>query len=273
LYAVRGGDLARGFPNYFTHELFSGSDSPGKPPLLVDEQEARMNGTKNATRRLLRVPYARATAVGVLKRAALPLPEPGSDVATARQKALEDVRAAVAEERARATDRAVELGQKILRLRMINGPTGWDGVLREIGKGARSARNLMALALFAFQHPDLHGRFRTLGPTKLYRLATLNPEILRTLTLSTLVDTDRGRLALRDLTDRELIEFLRALLPPSERRRWRQVKQALLRARRRLVEAQEHEAPDPRDREPLHAAARELVARLHGILGGAAAGG
>ena len=226
-----------------------------------------MESSKNATRRLLRVPYSRATALGLLRLAGLSVPSPGVDAVAARQQALEEVRAAVGADRAAATERAVRLGQQILRLRVINGPTGWHGVLREIGKGARSARNLMALALFSFQSPELYERFKSLGPTKLYRLATLNPEILSTLSLQTQVDTDRGRIALREVTDRELIEFLRVLLPPPARRRWRQAKAALLGARRRLLEAQEQEVPTPLDRAALQAAARELVARLATLLG------
>jgi hypothetical protein len=136
-------------------------------------------------------------------------------------------------ERARQADKAVGIGTKLIWLRQNPGDDGFSKHLSRLHMSPRTARNKMALALFANSHPDLYAKLKPLGPSKLYRIAVLHPEQIRKLELDDTVKTARGAVLFRQLTARELEGWLREQVPVKERASWvRRVQQQLRRAAR-----------------------------------------
>ncbi len=117
-----------------------------------------------------------------------------------------------------ATWRAVEKGKRLLRMRYLNGRLGWEVRLRELGLSRRTYDNLKALALFAQVNPALLELLACLGPTKLYRLARLPKEDLKTIEPDDVVEYGGRRVRLKDLTIREIEAYLRKQYPPEDRR-------------------------------------------------------
>jgi hypothetical protein len=140
-----------------------------------------------------------------------------ADPTNAIENGIDDWTSRQQKRRIREADEAVEDGLEIIRLRKLNGAKGWPLILKRLRISRRSAENRMALALFATQYPELYERFKSLGPTKLYRLAVIHPSHLRFLHLEDEVETERGKVLLRQLRDVELIDYLRRLVPIEQR--------------------------------------------------------
>ncbi len=121
------------------------------------------------------------------------------------------------EQNCSASDAAAEQGRLLLEAKLLHGAVGWPALLESMGIRARTAQNLMAVAVLAKTVPDIYLRFRVLGPTKLYRLSRLGHEALQGLSLDAEVDLPRGRVKVRQLSDRELQAYLRVLVPPRQR--------------------------------------------------------
>lgn len=176
-----------------------------------------------------------------------------------RQAAL---RAARHQRRIRASEEAASDGQTLLQLRALAGPGRWSAVLADVGISRRTAQNLIALALFARKSPELFGKLKILGPTKLYRLARLNPGALDGLHPDSDVDVDRGSVKLRNLTDRELEAFLKKRFPEAKKPAWPEVRSALLKIQRSLREPRALDGAAQIDMELLRDVVCAIGARL-----------
>ncbi len=154
-----------------------------------------------------------------------------------------------------ATWKAVAKGKRLLRLRYLNGRPGWDQRLKELGLSRRTHDNLRALALFAQVNPALLALLACLGPTKLYRLARLPKEDLKELNPNDRVPYDGRKVRLKDLTVREMYDYLRKRYPP-EQRSPKPTPEAALRlaeGTRRVLQraAKLAESPDPAALRPI----------------------
>ena len=164
-----------------------------------------------------RVPYLAQVIMEAAEKFVQKLEDRIADPTNAIENGIDDWTNRQLRRRVRDSDEAVEDGLEVLRLRQLNGAKGWPLILRRLHLARRSAENRMALALFATSYPELYDRFKSLGPTKLYRLAVIHPSRLRTVRLDEGVETERGTVLLRQLRDSELIAYLRALVPIEER--------------------------------------------------------
>jgi hypothetical protein len=110
---------------------------------------------------------------------------------------------------AKASDQAVQDGLLLWKLWCHRELVPWAEIVARCGISRSTARNLMNLAAFSKAHPQLYGKLRTLGPTKLYRLCRRPEEALKALDLEEEVQTERGKNILAHLSDRELAAYLR----------------------------------------------------------------
>lgn len=110
-------------------------------------------------------------------------------------------------------------GKLLAEARALHGRYAWEKVLAEMGVSRRTASNYSNLFLFWLYHRTLYERFSVLGPTKLYRLARVAPNVLKGMTLQTPVRTKDGMVLLGKATDRQLESFLKETFPPQVRSR------------------------------------------------------
>ncbi len=199
------------------------------------------------TRRLvlgMRLPYAMTVAIKAIERYANEREDRRADPTPSIEAEVEDINRQSAERRGRDADEAVEFGCRLMWLKDLHGPRNFPLILKRLHTSERTARNKIALALFSLRYPELYQRFKTLGPTKLYRLAVLNPEQIRHLHLEDDVETTRGRVMFRQLTSLELETFLRQVVPHRARKPWtRRAGQALGHFVRAVATASEPAAP------------------------------
>ncbi len=179
-----------------------------------------------------------ACLVQVAEKAGQQLEDLLADPTRSIEAEIERINADHASQRGEDSDRGVEFGGRLIWLKAQHGPANFATVLKRLHISERTARNKIALALFANRYPELYARFKTLGPTKLYRLAVLNPEEIRHLHLEDPVETSRGKIMIRQLTSTELDTFLRSVVPPKARRPWiLRASQDVARAQRNLARA------------------------------------
>jgi hypothetical protein len=163
------------------------------------------------------VPYLAQVIMEATEKFVQKIEDRIADPTNAIENAVDDWTDRQLKRRIRDADEAVVDGIEILRLRKLNGAKGWPMILRRLRLARRSAENRMALALFATQYPELYDRFKSLGPTKLFRLAVIHPSKLKSVHLEDEVETERGKVLLRQLRDVELVDYLRRLVPVEER--------------------------------------------------------
>ncbi len=181
----------------------------------------------------LRLPYPVQKFVELGERVGKGIEDFLANPSRAIESQIQSINDEAEAERARQSDRAVETGAKLIWLRQNPGDDGFSKHLSRLHMSPRTARNKMALALFADSHPDLYEKLKSLGPSKLYRIAVLHPEQIRKLELDDTVETARGAVLFRQLTARELEAWLRKQAPVKERTNWvRRVQQQLRRAAR-----------------------------------------
>lgn len=80
-------------------------------------------------------------------------------------------------ERDRA-ESVVEIGEKMLALREVLAHGEWGAWIELVPYTEQSARNYMGLAEWAGSEPGAFLRLKSLGPTKLYALQRLSPDLL-----------------------------------------------------------------------------------------------
>jgi hypothetical protein len=168
----------------------------------------------------LRLPYLMETVVDVGEKAGKLIADVIADPRRASEAQVQRIRKVLDEDRCRASDAAVEAGRGLLWLRLNPGDEGFATHVKRLGMSPRTARNKMALALFAAAYPALYGKLRILGPSKLYRLAVLNPRSIQHISVDDPVETPRGQVPLRQLTSREFEAWMRAQMPPPKRESW-----------------------------------------------------
>jgi hypothetical protein len=141
-----------------------------------------------------------------------------------------------ASRRARGADDAVNDGIYLLQSKKVN-PEEWSAFLADLRISPRTAQNLMALALFSMRWPELYAGLKTLGPTKLYRIARLREDQIAEITLDTEVELGRGLVKLRHLSDAELQTYLRERFPDRPARLWTRATASIRKARPMLENA------------------------------------
>jgi hypothetical protein len=193
----------------------------------------------------LRLPYVMATVADVGEKAAKLIADVVADPRRAIKAQIEGIRDTLDEERRRACDAAVGVGNRLLWLRLNPGDDGFAKHVAQTGMSPRTARNKMALALFAEAHPELYERLKILGPTKLYRIAVLNPATIWTISVDDPVETPRGKIPLRQLTSREFEAWLKAQMPPAKHESWIRRAHRRLRQSRGVLERNAGQAIDP----------------------------
>jgi hypothetical protein len=128
----------------------------------------------------------------------------------------------------------------------------------------------IAIAILRRRMPDGFQRFARLGPDKLFGIALLNSDVALGMSLERLVDTKRGPVKLRYLTDDELCDYWRSLAPVKRRDPLRAVERELTALDRRLVRACADRRPPRPTLAMLLAKTRVLTARVEALLSGAA---
>lgn len=221
----------------------------------------------------LRLPYLMATVADVGEKAAKLIVDFLADPRRAIEAQIDGIRETLEEERRRATEIAVELGERLLWLRLHPGNEGFPAHIARLGMSPRTARNKMALALFARAHPHLYEKLKMLGPTKLYRIAVLNPKQIQHLSVDDPVETPRGQVPLRQLTSREFESWLKAQTPPPKRESWVRRVHRHLRASMRILERNGAQGVDAGELDPVKATFDHFGAWLKQILGTVREGG
>jgi hypothetical protein len=168
----------------------------------------------------LRLPYVMATVVDVGEKAGKLIADCIADPRGAIESQIQGIQQTLDDERRRATETAVSVGERLLWLRLNPGDEGFAAHVARLGISGRSARNKMALALFAAAHPELYEKLKILGPSKLYRIAVLRPEKVRQISVDDPVETPRGKVLLRQLTSREFEVWVRDQLPAPKTESW-----------------------------------------------------
>jgi hypothetical protein len=180
-----------------------------------------MKETKGPRRVLgLRLPYLMSTVVDITEKAAEWIEDALADPHAAIEAQIAGLEEDAEQERCQASDAAVKAGSRLLWLRRNPGDGGFANHLTRLKISQRTARNKMALALFARMYPELYSRLRCLGPTKLYRIAVLNPEKIHKISVDDVIEIPRGKVRLRQLTSREFEDWLRDQVPVAEREPW-----------------------------------------------------
>jgi hypothetical protein len=113
------------------------------------------------------------------------------------------------ERAARASDQAARDGFVLWELWRHRELVPWRETLAHCGISRSTARNLMNLAAFSHQYPEIYAKLRTLGPTKLYRLCRQPLKALEKLDLEKTVPTPRGETLLVQMSDKEFAAYLR----------------------------------------------------------------
>jgi hypothetical protein len=129
------------------------------------------------------------------------------------------VRKTRTKDRAASARAAVREAKQLVHLASLTGKANWEEGCRVAGISRRTADNLLALLVFSERHPKLFKTFACLGRTKLYAIARLPKDLLDTLDPESEVSVGDAELRLKDLSDRELLAFLREVWPVEVRKR------------------------------------------------------
>lgn len=99
-------------------------------------------------------------------------------------------------------------------------PQKWAEACRECEVSVRTAENLLMLARLWAGWPELFRVFSCLGRTKLYHIARLPAVVLESMRPRMKVEVEEGRtVELREMTDREMLRWLRKVAPVAQRKR------------------------------------------------------
>ncbi len=114
---------------------------------------------------------------------------------------------------------AVREAKELAHLATLTGTANWEEGCRIAGVSRRTADNLLALLVFSERHPKLFKLFACLGRTKLYAIARLPKELLDSMSPEMEMSAGDDVVRLKDLSDREILAYLREVWPVEVRKR------------------------------------------------------
>jgi hypothetical protein len=189
--------------------------------MFPPEIEALLNGVVDGLKLPPRYRFLASLLKEIVKKVQSVINDPERRAAAGHEQAR-SVRTMRCEDRSASAYAAVKEAEALTALACLTGTANWEEGCRIAGVGTRTADNLMALLLFSWRHPDLFKTFACLGRTKLYAIARLPLELLSSMDPEMAVNLDKeGRttVRLRDLSDREMLAYLREVWPVNRRKR------------------------------------------------------
>ncbi len=189
--------------------------------IFSPEIELMLHGIVNGRKLPPRFRFLMSLVKAIAKKVQGVINDPERRLAAGHKQAR-TVRSMRCEDRSASAYAAVKEAEELTTLACLTGTANWEEGCRIAGVSTRTASNLMALLVFSRRHPKLFETFACLGRTKLYAIARLPEKYVKFMNPEMEVSVDKeGETTVRlcDLSDRELLVFLRKVWPVNERKR------------------------------------------------------